>query len=778
MNEYNIIAPSYLKKALNKTYDKFKFFSSDDVIKILTYSYDMKAVYYVYKKYANNNYSLAKILVQNAALLKDEDISLLDNPKIKELYLIRDDLVSKGLFTKDELYSYLLKKRENFVYGYEDNKPLLDCLKDHHIKYEIKDLSFIKPKKEVVTIYDEISIEMIEVLNKISFDIGSLMSFDGIEVIMKSDYMPLFSSLAKMSGIPVKYDDVSLMTCPFFIKAFDLIKNNGLESLDSLENEDDSYKGEAKKALKSLLNPLYGDESIDFILSYLKTEVTYKSFSSKEGLKITSDFSDKDTSSTYLLSFDDSYPRMHKNDDYLSDVEKTKYSYLETSYQKNSLSREELLNKIYLSNDIHISFSEKHPVNGLLDISSLVQDEGWEVKRVGSDGIENIRYTHECDLFVYSVLHSDYLSYGEDSYFHQMMDTYFKDEYKKFKPDNLNIHSDVSNMKLSYSFSSLTDYMKCPFSYLVKRIYKIEDTDQFKEALDRGNVFHKLVEEYGKGKILSYDEILKEIELDESSVSNKEAFYLNKTYNTGISFLKDLDRFRSSSSLTDLETEVPFQYELESVKATMKGKIDAIYSNDMGFIVVDYKTGNHTFSLDDVVNGFDMQLPFYTDYLIKNHKEGNKKLFGMYFLTPFLNSSLYCFGGFKYLSGYSLTDEEKNKLLVRFSKDADSIKDFISNVRVDNIKDIDYIFRSVEDNVEKGVTSIQKGDFPVIKKSYVNKANIEKLTMCKFCKLKDICMYSDDNGSQKVNIHRLNEKDGDEVDNDEEEESDDNEGLD
>lgn len=758
MKEFNICCPSYLVEQIRSSFsskDKLSFFTFEKLVEELSYKSDIKGLEYVYFKWANKNYSLSLRLVENAKSIIEEKPEVIVNQKIETLYKIRDDLVSKGLFKKDEISSYLIKKRKMLVYGYGELSNISAFLTSNKIDFEFKNTEMIKKVKKVYS-FDELTEELVQSICSVCNLVESGVPCDQIVVVTKKDYQPLIASLGRQIGLELSYEDINISSTPFFNELIRLIKKSGSYDINQFTDIDDGYSGLVKGAVLGKIGLLPVGLDISFVIDYLVNWASLTNINSSKGVNLTSRLPQADEYKyVFITSFDKDYPSSKKDSDYLSDNEKMSVTYLWPSYISNALQKDSLFYKLNNYKELTLSFSKKHPVKGKIEPSDLTQDNSeFEIGKFELK--DSKRPSIVDDQLVFSYLNYQNEAYGDTSdYFLALADN-IKGTYPLFKTDNNGPHFDVAKMKLSYSFSSITDYENCPYKYMLKRLYRIDDNDPDSYVLDIGNLYHKVMEKYAEGEIVPFLKALDECKINLSSCSKEERFYLSKVYQKAVEFTSTLKDFQEVSGFNQIEGEVEFKNKFKD-EYDINGKIDAIYSNDGEYIVVDYKTGKHGFDIDSVINGLDMQLPFYAYYLEKSKREEGKKFLGAFFLTTLSNDMIYSLNPFdKIFNGYPFIQKDGNNLFTQLVKDSKLTSKYFKGLRPKKYLYKDELFDCIEKNIDESIKGMNSGKYPVVRKQYVENDGAKITTLCANCPFKDCCFF-DEKGGTFINLPKLKE---------------------
>ncbi|MDO6355240.1 PD-(D/E)XK nuclease family protein [Caloramator sp. CAR-1] len=287
--------------------------------------------------------------------------------------------------------------------------------------------------------------------------------------------------------------------------------------------------------------------------------------------------------------------------------------------------------------------------------------------------------------------------------------------------------------KDKFSTSKINVYLGCPFRYFMQEEIKLlEDKEDFAPYVI-GNLFHEVMKEHYKRIYIDgvesdidkvFDEVLngKKISTDDIFVRAKikEIKEMTKRF-------EELDReFIVSQKFKPVFLEQSFEYAFhldDGLVVNFNGKIDRIDVRDDGggykeFIIYDYKTGS-IYTLDDIINGDDIQLPIYylaAEKVIKEKfKDENVKCLGLvyYDVKETFESNK--------LKRKGIIFEEYKKTIFNMPRDT---KNIIKEERFELL--IEYI----KELVKRQIKDIRQGKFIIPAK-------------CKYtyCYYKDICRY-------------------------------------
>lgn len=344
---------------------------------------------------------------------------------------------------------------------------------------------------------------------------------------------------------------------------------------------------------------------------------------------------------------------------------------------------------------------------------------------------------------------------------------------------------------LSYtSVSKIERYMVCNYAYFIDYVLRIQPSkEDTVDALDIGNVTHNILEalckEFGSSKArfenTNDEEVLSKIE------------YLLEEYVLGISKVSDDMSQRDRYTLQRLKNSIffcfnavrnqfinsgfePLGYEIEfndnsplgSIKIetlqgntlNLTGKIDRAdiaKTEDGTFVrVIDYKTGNKDFKLDEVLYGLSVQLLVYLNKLVGSNPDYN---YGGALYFPVSDVMIKRDG---HTADIDITKEAENELklkgIVPFEeavlknyddKIANSLKRTHKDKRI-TLSGFETIDKYVNHKIGLICDDIINGKFdisPYKKKDF---------TPCEYCKYGSVCRFDSLNGKNEYRIYKPN----------------------
>lgn len=282
----------------------------------------------------------------------------------------------------------------------------------------------------------------------------------------------------------------------------------------------------------------------------------------------------------------------------------------------------------------------------------------------------------------------------------------------------------------AYTATMLSEWAKCPQKFYLKRILGLsvpakeeKDELQWLNALGKGNLLHKLFEEFFKYKTLNnskYDavslpddnEAIKKILAElietyrEQYPVRSELYYkaeVNALQRIADTFIARESLINSQRLYAEYDFKVPANIKCDDgTEVALKGKIDRIDKNKIEYILYDYKTGKY------------------------KERKG----------TPFLNGELLQSGMYPLM--LAATDEFKGEM--KFAYYYTSEED---NFRKDEV-DWDEKHRTAIKNFVSGaVREIREANFPVKEKPKV-------MHDCEYCDFMSVCLSGRELLGQKL----------------------------
>jgi ATP-dependent helicase/DNAse subunit B len=193
-----------------------------------------------------------------------------------------------------------------------------------------------------------------------------------------------------------------------------------------------------------------------------------------------------------------------------------------------------------------------------------------------------------------------------------------------------------------YSVSYIEDYIRCPYAFLLGRLFNIQETPrewQETKPMDRGQIFHSVLcsyyrryredleEDPGAFQVEATRDYLRSLVIGEAkaygleNISGGDRLFILSMEETLIGYISaDLERMRGSNiKVTPYLMEKQFgedgsfRISQDEMEISFRGVIDRIDRvEDGSFILIDYKSSSYgKRTREDIENGLSVQLPMY-----------------------------------------------------------------------------------------------------------------------------------------------------------------------
>lgn len=754
-----------LLKKLNKELLNIKIYSINEFNKLYYFDYQENAIYYVMNK-LNVKYEIAKIYIDNMFYVESKEYK---NNKLSFLVALKEELLSNKLLKVNKLFISTLKNKSIVFY----NLPLTKELK--HL------ISLLSINNEVTIMNDDVSsnhhtiyeLQTIEdeveyVANSICKLIKKGISHDKIFLVnLNDEYRKLIKRIFPMFNIPYTLDNTESVYGTFISTKFFENYNSDLSiTLESISKYVDSNCSEDifNKIINIINKYTFVDdkELVKEMIKYdlKKTKLNRIDIPNSIHEVNLKDTIFKDDEYVFVMSFNQGIiPVIYKDENYLTDNDKKELN-VSLTVDKNNLERQIISNKLNSINNLVITY--KKNANGEeFSISSLNEILNYEVEKTEAPSLDNSDIYNQIKL---TSLLDEYYKYGTKSNLLSILNNHYSNlPYNTYKHNFTGISSldlkEYLDNKLTLSYSSLDKYFRCPFSYYIGNILKLNIYEETFYQLV-GTLFHSILEKFNNSS-LSYNELWNnEVASLNHEFTNKEFFFLNKLKEE-LKFI--IEVIKEQENFTELHDELHEERIYTSIsgdiKITFTGIIDKIKykkeDTETIIAIIDYKTGNPNLDLTTIPYGIGMQLPIYL-YLARNsHKLENVKVAGFY-LQKVLNNEVSVDNTHSYeqlkkknllLQGYSNEDMD---ILSKFDNsfmDSNIIKSmkvkndnsFYSYTKVLSSEDMDYIANLAEEKIKEGAKKICNAEFNISPKK-IGKINFG----CNLCKFKDICFHTND----------------------------------
>lgn len=722
-----------------------------------------EAYLYLKEKY-HYNYEVIEKFLRNLYFVEEKEYP---SNKLKLLVQLKKELSEQGFITIDELFPLYLKQKEVLIYGFDflnDIQIKIKTILEQYTKVEM-----ISPNKKslsthFVYAFDTIEEEVEFVLNQISSLLKEQKQLNQIYLTnVSKEYIYPLKKYSKWYHLPIHLED-SYSVYETNIGKYFLENFNGKEeeTLLLLQQRFDLKQEENQEIYNKLIDVLNTTNIRE--VSYLKRllqQTFIQSASYQNAIQVASlensYFKEEDI--VFLLSFNQGIlPKIYKDEDYITDNLKSFLS-LKTTSEKNKQSKEATIKAISRIKNLTITY-KNNSLSESYYPSNLIQELGLEVIYHYHKDLQT-SYSKENDTLKLGMMLDNLLKYGYlhpdlPLYYHSINSDYqtYDNRYHLISKETL---QNYCNQKLVLSYSNVNTFYKCQFRYYLDNILKINlVNDTFYTMI--GNLYH-----YVLSKIYSEDfNFDKEVNyfLSKQTLTSKEKYFTKKLVKELDFLIKTIQEQEKDCSLEKhlLEHKIEIDESRDGWDIKFKGFIDKIiydeYQDQTVISLIDYKTGNVSGSIDQVIYGLEMQLPTYL-YLIKYSNIFSNIRYAGFYLQQVLNGETKIDPGKSLLSqkkeklklkGYSNSDEEILSLFDSYYQESRIIKSmkktnkgFSIYAKLLNDEKINNLIELTKKNIMDASFKIINADFSINPKK-IGKEN----EGCKYCKYQDICFKKEE----------------------------------
>lgn len=746
------------KLSKEKPFENRKIYTIEEFAKIYPYEWNLEALDYIITKY--------EVILDVAKIYLDQiikyPIEKLQEEKRTFLQELKNDLITKQYLKENKQIITYLEQGEIIV-DLEPTKGLIEYFKN------LPSVSFktIETKNYNPTIYELSTIE--EEITFVGEQIGKLINSgvnpNNIYISnLDNSYHHPIKRITKMLNIPFELTNQKTINqtrigC-LFLKNY----QENIENALNLIKEEVKTKEEYaiyNEIIKTINKYNFLKNCKMFITNELSTKKGPRDEFENTIREI--DFQNKTfTEKEYLFILNCNafaFPKVYKDEDYLSDKEKKSIG-IDTSSELNKKEKETTIAKI--KNIPHVVMTYKTKIGEKEYYPSPLLEELAPVQKNNeltfnlSDEYNKIYLASELDEYIKYNTISKELTKIENSY---------KIPYRTYNNNFTGLNT-WHIEKLTLSYTALDTYLKCPFRYYLTYILKILPYQET-FSLFIGNLFHKTLE------IAFSDnnnwESFYDSEVTKRNKTFKEQFFLTKLKGDLQKIISIIKEQMTYTELQTIETEKTISCELtEDFKITFTGKIDKILKktkeeNEI-MVIIDYKTGSFITKEEYLPLGFHLQLPLYL-YLAKKGFGENTIIGGIYtqeiIPSRIQHDNKYTLEYLEKkalkLNGYSTNNQDILQLIDSSYKESHIINglkikndgEFYHYAKVLDEDDFISLFNLAENHIKKAAHKIKNGEFPMESKIIDNKEHIS----CNFCPLKDICYHT-----PKENIYLESDK--------------------
>lgn len=745
----NNIKINIIKNNYNHSY--YKFFGIDEISSIIFPKVNPSAITYLVKN--GYNYDLARDIIKILPYIENKKYN---NKKLDELVNLKLN-ISPHISKINELDLYMLKNNHiTFIdiAKTKENIRVIENVKKINSNIEIIDANNKVNDDIEVYSYSTIELECEDLFNRIINLINNGVKLNNINIINVDDnYVYYLNRMSYNYNIPLSNLNSTNLLC--FNEINNVLKqmntlNTFSECLDQVTDENIKLKL-INIIIKYDLIDEKPCECINLFKEILKSENITK-YEYLDSVKINQNISYSKDEYVFFVNFNlESTPKTFKDDDYLSDIEKNILG-LSISIDYNKYEKDKIIKIINNACNLTISYKEYIGNDKCLP-SNLIKELDLKVLTnnvaLGNSKIEDtIRLAINYDNLLKYRISDEYLDQYDINYLNYNT---FDNKFKGINQEYINGY--FNNKRLVLSYTTLKKYMSCPFSYYIDNVLNLSEYED-NIGTKIGLYAHKVLEKSYQDNFCM-DDVTKI--KDEFTENIKEDFYLSKVVDL-LDRLIIYNKTNESNSKLDqrlLETNINLDFKT----FLFTGKIDkilyTIIDNTAYVVIIDYKTGNDEFSLENIEDGINLQLPVYS-YLVHNckkFKDLDIKIIGIYLQK--INIIAVVKGkdidkqyndSFK-LKGYSNSNLELIEMLDSNYDNSNYIsgmkcsKEGLLYKSVKTIDDqiIDKLDQTIENMIISESNNILNAKFEIEPKK------LDKISSCEYCLNKDICYVKYEN---------------------------------
>ena len=764
-----LIIPNNIKSKILRYIDSLdklinvKIFDFNEIKRHIFFDYDGEALLYLIDKY-NYKYDVSKILIDNMYYVENKQY---ESEKLSQVSTLKQELEDQQLLKKDNLFLQNLSSKPVIVYGYDYIDKFQSRILSYFDNVKIIDSNTLDNKN--ITVYEGNTLldESNFVLSQIAKLIDEGIDINKIKITnIDTNYNHTLTTLSKMYNIPINISKnssiISTSICKMFLEKLNIAST--LTEAVEMWNNEITVNNINSKIYEKIITICNNYIKYNYPFNVIKEAIIYKLKNTKLPNKNLINcvevlpFSNTiflDDEYVFLMSFNQGVcPNIAKDEDYISDALKEELD-LSLTNEINLLEKEAVIRKINSIQNLVISYKLKSISEDFYP-SNLIKELDMNVEKITLDTI----YSKEFSMISLGKMLDELIKYDYkdnllDSYYNSVSIPYMKYDNKYTGISKEKLIKKLNN-KLLLSYSTIDNYYRCAFRYYIASVLKIDKyCETFKTFV--GNLFHYILsvsfnDDFDLNK--EWDNYIKDKEL---SVS--EQFFLVKLKNELKLIIDEVKYLHKETGLIDNYFEKKIYIDKsKDIPVTFMGIVDKImYKSVNGeelISIIDYKTGNPSTSLYNIIYGIDMQLPVYL-YLVKySNLFTNPKFVGFY-LQKILHNEILKSNNKTYLDqkkdnlkliGYSTTDEG---MLSRFDPTYEN-SEFIKSMKITSkgfyayakvIEDVKIgaLINLVDEKINSAIEDILSAKFDINPKR-IGMENVG----CAFCKYKDICYMKEE----------------------------------
>ncbi len=751
LREGYVICSRQMKEKLLKQlhgFHHYMFLTMEDLFFKLAYVPKKNAIFQVMKHY-QISYDLACEYIKGIPYIQEQNYG---DPKLDGIVSVFHYLKKMDLLEKDDLFLIRLKQNPITFINPSDSafyQLLKEKIKQYTEIYEV----YTEQKNYLPNVYELATREEegLFVFNKIKELLRKGISLNHIYLVnTTSDF--LLKRLKENYEISIDLEPSKNITssdeyrelidlCGKYLRFEEVFANMNKEAplYDTFVQMINQY-GLYEE------NPV---ECVGFLEKVAKT-TSYPIKKYTEAVRLVSpDFVFDDEDYVFLMNAQlGRMPFQYKEDGFLND-DLLKQLGAMTSYERHQQSHDDFKRLIKNTKNLVITYHKKDQKETCLPSLLISELHLNVIKGYASLGFSKI----EDDLKL-SSLYDDFLKYGtmdlllEEYGLNGINYRAYQHQYQKIDQELLNKRFENKPLKLAYS--NLKLYYACPFGYYADRILGFNEFEP-QMAARMGTFSHAVLEDSYEHDFSFEASVLKHKE--ENVKDAKDEFFFGQMeqvlrhiidFNHQHEALSKLNEIRREEHIVVIKENCQFEGFIDKLMYFIDG--DNVYA-----AIIDYKTGKDIVSLDNIEDGFHLQLPAYM-YLLSHYepfKNYQLHIIGIYLQKVNIvlfdtKSDIQSQMNKKFrLEGYTVGD----MTLIPYLDPQFAYSDYIKSMSLtkDGFGRYAKIYPKekqqemidlVDRLIEEAADHIHQGDFPISPKM-INGKN----ESCTYCKYKDVCFY-------------------------------------
>lgn len=714
--------------------------------------------------------SNALLIARNLPWIEDKNYQ---SSALNELVEMKKELQESDLWDQDQLLLSFLHHKKIIVLETnltkKEQKIFAELAHDNEIIYfdiEMEKTTYSYGK------YDTVEDEVVATLEQILDLLKQQTDINRIKLWLPNcDYHATVHRLFSLFQIPLDFiERKPLDTYPFVQKYLKMRRTND-HALDEISLasaiEDEIFEQLVQIEKETLsLDPLDRYEVILY-LCHTKYYVHPRYQNCVSEISCLEEAKEEDIVFALGMSLG-SAPRIARDDDYLSDIEKEMIG-IETSQEKNKREKETLLEQILHTKHLHLSYARKSRDKEYAEspFIDLLKERNILIER-------NATYVYDKELYNQYLLAcawDQYVKYQEKTNDFLKLSSRVPNVYQTYHHEFRGIDSEKLHrylQELTLSYSSVQTFYQCQFRYYLNHVLKLYDQKKETSSTLLGNIVHAILCIVLKENLDTYDQVIDDVMkeyYEKLELDKRDLFYQKKYKEEIISLVDIIKKQLANTKFEGTYYEKKFSITCDhKIPVMLKGFIDKVMTLTIGdyeyVLIIDYKTGTIETNFNPVIYGLNMQLLIYYYLLLKNNP--NTRFAGMYWqnimkdLLPYEKGKTYHErkeSAYRW-NGYTTKDRE---ILDRIDTNLEN--SFIQSMKVKKdgtyyhyVKALDdyeleRLLTIVENHIKEAIEHILKADFKINPK----KIGIEQdITGCRFCPYRDICfMQREDIVAQK-----------------------------